>query len=308
MNLLITGAFQVNEIERKAISDLGYDIDYLENELVEHNLDFGKYEGVICNGFFLHNKIKKFHNLKFIQVTSAGLDRLPMDYIAQEGITVYNAKDVYSTPMAEWVVSKILELYKQSRFFYRNQLNHEWKKNRDIFELSEQTACIVGYGFVGNKVARLLKPFNIRLIGVGKSIKYDPTYLDEYVLIENLKEVLKVSDIVILTLPLTDETKYLINKELLAHFKKGSVLINVSRGKIINENDLISSLRDKTIRGAALDVFESEPLESESDLWNLDNVLISPHNSFVSANNQKRLLKIIRENLRWEIENSSGIS
>lgn len=302
MNLLITGAFQINESERDAISKLGYDIDYLENELVEHEKDFRKYEGVICNSLFLHNDIKKFSNLKFIQVTSSGLDRLPMEYIKQNNITVYSAKDVYSVPMAEWVVLKILELYKQSHFFYKNQLNHEWNKNRRLLELSGATACIVGYGSVGKKVSKLLKAFDIKVVGVGKSEEYDSTYLDKYVLIDDLNSVLRISDIVILTLPLTDETKYLIDKESLENFKKGSILINVSRGKIINENDLIYSLRSKSIGGAALDVFEEEPLKYDSDLWDFENVLISPHNSYMSSRNNERLFKIFYKNLSIEKE------
>ncbi|MDV2582159.1 NAD(P)-dependent oxidoreductase [Alkalibacillus haloalkaliphilus] len=296
MNLLITGAFKHTDDQIGKLKELGFKIIYVQEEREELDIEVGDIDAVVCNNLFLYNDIRKFKNLKFIQVTSAGLDRVPIDYINKHGIELYNAKDVYSIPMAEWVVLKVLEIYKKSKQLYQNQINKTWEKQRDIQELNGKTAVIIGYGNVGFEITKRLKAFGVNLIGVARSTQ-KPSEVDEYYNIEHIDKAIIKSDIIISTLPLTDETRDLINDEKISLMKDKSILINVSRGGVIDEKALIDSLNKNKFLGVALDVFNSEPLPTESPLWSFDEVIISPHNSFISDQTNERLYGQLINNL-----------
>lgn len=293
--IMLTGAFQYNLEQLKKIESLGYEIIIVQDERVSLDIDVSEIDSVVCNSLFLHNDIKNFESLKCIQLTSAGLDRVPLDYIKEKGIQLFNARGIYSIPMAEWAILKILEVYKKSKIFYKNQEQHEWDKQRDILELTEKTASIIGFGSIGTEIAKRLKAFGVSVIGVGRC-KVESDYLDEYLFVNDIEKALKKADIVILTLPLTDETKHLINKRKISIMKESTVLVNISRGGIIDETALIEALKRDKFLGVALDVFEEEPLV-ESPLWNFENVIITPHNSFVSDKVNERLFDLMIENL-----------
>lgn len=188
MKLLLTGAFKYSEEQLENLKSLGYEILYIQDERVPLEIDVSDVDAVVCNGLFLYNDIKKFESLKFVQLTSAGLDRVPLDYIKDHGIKLFNAKGVYSVPMAEWVVLKILEIYKKSRKFYEAQREHKWEKQRDLFELTNKTAAIIGFGDVGAEVAKRLKAFDVKVVGVGRR-KKESIYIDEYYLINEITSI-----------------------------------------------------------------------------------------------------------------------
>lgn len=293
--LLLTGSFNYSQDQLNKLENLGYEITFVQDERISLDFDVSSIEAVVCNGLFLYNDISKFKSLKVIQLTSAGLDRVPIDYINKNGIKIFNAKNVYSVPMAEWVVLKILEVYKKSKQFYKNQEKHVWEKQRDLLELIDKTALIIGFGSVGLEVAKRLKAFGVNVIGVGRR-KIESKYVDETLLINDIDLALKKSDIIILTLPLTKETRHLINKDKISIMKDDAVLVNVARGGIIDEATLIEALKDGKFLGIALDVFEEEPL-GESLLWEFENVFVTPHNSFVSDRINERLFDLILKNL-----------
>ncbi len=143
MKTLITGAFKYNEEQLKHLQSLGLEIQFMQDEKSKADIDFSKIEFVICNSLFLYHDIKMFENLRVIQLTSAGLDRVPLEYIEKNGIKLYNARGVYSIPMAEWTILKILETYKNSKKFWKQQEEHIWEKNRDVVELNNKIATIV---------------------------------------------------------------------------------------------------------------------------------------------------------------------
>lgn len=298
--LLLTGAFKYNQEQLSNLEHLGYEIVFVQDERKTLNIDVSDIDAVVCNSLFIYNDIKEFKNLRTIQLTSAGLDRVPLDYINEKGIQLFNARGVYSIPMAEWAILKILEIYKKSRIFYKNQEQHKWEKQRELLELTDKTAAIIGYGSVGKEIAKRLKAFGVTVISVDRQVKEDE-YVNESILIDNLDLALEKSDIIILTLPLTDETQHLINEEKIKVMKDDAVLINVSRGGIIDETALIESLRNDRFFGVALDVFEEEPLNA-SPLWDCENVIITPHNSFVSDKVNERLFELMIKNLNIEIE------
>lgn len=295
MKLLITGAWNCTSEQLKQIESMGHSVVFMQNEKDKLPCEYQDVEGVICNGLFLSHSIEKFTSLKYIQLTSAGFDRVPIDYVQTHGIEIHNARGVYSIPMAEFVISGVLQLYKQSRFFYENQKNITWEKRRDILELHGKIVCIVGCGNVGTECAKRFQAFGCKVFGVDLYPREDISYEEMYPL-SNIQNALSKADVVVLTLPLTKQTRKMFNSCLFEKMKENSIFVNIARGAIVDEQDLLKAL-DEKLMGAVLDVFEQEPLSNSSLLWKRENVIITPHNSFVGDGNLERLFSIIVSNL-----------
>ena len=295
MNLLVTGAIGSSKDILLELEKMGNNVIFLQNEKDELPTAPEQIEGIICNGLFFHHPIEKFINLKYIQLTSAGFDRVPMEYVEEKGIAIYNARGVYSVPMAEYAVCGVLSLYKQMQFFKKNQNEHNWEKHRKLPELFGKTVLIVGCGSVGNECAMRFKAFGTKVIGCDINTCYNQNF-DKIYHIDELYSVLPMAYVVVLTLPLSDKTRHLIDEKAFSKFKDASVLVNISRGAVVDTNALINALENKLF-GAVLDVFEEEPLNSSSPLWDMQNVIITPHNSFVGEGNKLRLYELILNNL-----------
>ena len=296
MKLLITGAWKCTSEQLNQIEQMGYSIAFMQNESDELPCAYEEVEGIICNGLFLHHAIEKFTSLRYIQLTSAGFDRVPMGYVQAHGIAIHNARGVYSIPMAEFAISGVLQLYKQSRFFYENQKKSVWEKHRGVLELYGKTVCIVGCGNVGTECVKRFRAFGCRVIGVDLYPRGDNAYEKMYSLLD-LDNCLSRADVVVLTLPLTKETRGMMDEQRFVKMKEGSVLVNIARGAIVEKQALIDAL-DKKLLGAVLDVFEEEPLFSDDSLWQKENVIITPHNSFVGDGNDERLNQVILRYLK----------
>ena len=253
-----------------------------------------RYEAVVCNGLFLYNPIERFTNLRLIQLTSAGLDRVPLDYIRNHGIELHNAAGVYSVPMAEFAIGGILQLYKQSRFFAANQAQRKWEKHRGLLELSGKRACILGCGDVGREIAKRLKAFGCRVTGVNRTVRVLPDF-DEVLPLDKLAESAAACDILVCCIALTPKTRGIVSAEIFDCFHDGAVFVNVARGALADEAALAKWLQNGG--RAVLDVFEEEPLPESSPLWEMENVLLTPHNSFVGDGNRAGLWRCIQEAL-----------
>lgn len=298
MNLLITGAWSATPAELDQIRAMGHTVTFVQDEripLAEQGIDPSAIEGVVCNGLFLTTPIEAFPNLKYIQLTSAGYDRVPMDGVNRRGIEIRNARGVYSVPMAEFALCGVLELCKQSRFFSENQKKHHWEKQRGLHELCGKTVCVVGCGSVGTACATRFGALGMKVLGVDLYPREDAAYASIAPL-EELDTVLPASDVVIVTLPLTEETRHLFGAERLSLLKPTAVLVNIARGAVVDTDALIRRL--PTLGGAVLDVFEQEPLGEDSPLWDAENVILTPHNSFVGEGNAARLGAVILDGLR----------
>jgi len=293
MNVLVTGAFQLNSEELAALKAAGHRVFVHSDEraLVEHP---ERYEAVVCNGLFLYNPIERFTNLRLIQLTSAGLDRVPLDYIRAHGIELHNATGVYSVPMAEFAVCGILQMYKQSRFFAENQTQHKWEKHRGLLELSDKRVCILGCGDVGREIAKRLKAFACRIIGVNRTVRALPDF-DEVLPLDKLPDAAAVCDILICCIALTPETRGIVSKEVFDRLPTDAIFVNVARGALADETALTVWLQNGG--HAVLDVFEEEPLPETRPLWDMENVILTPHNSFVGDGNRARLWETIKEGL-----------
>lgn len=299
MKLLITGAWKCTSEQLNQIESMGHSVVFLQNEKDPLPSPYEEVEGVICNSLFSHHCIENFTSLRYIQLTSAGFDRVPMEYVQTHGIEIHNARGVYSIPMAEFAISGVLQLYKQSKFFYENQKKSAWEKRRDVLELYGKTVCIVGCGNVGTECAKRFQAFGCKVLGVDLYPREDNAYEKMYAL-ANLDEALSQADVVVLTLPLTEETRHMMNDDRFTKMKDGSVLVNIARGAVVDEHALLKALDEKLV-GAVLDVFEAEPLPADNPLWRKENVIVTPHNSFVGDGDAERLYQAVLSNLGEEI-------
>ena len=295
MKVLITGAFSLPPELRQKLEALGLEITFHADERARV-ADPEGFEAVICNGLFLYNDIARFEKLRFIQLTSAGLDRVPLDYCREKGIRVENARGVYSAPMAEFALWGVLQLYKQGKFFSDNQRAHRWEKHRGLLELAGKTVCILGCGSVGAECAKRFEAFGCRVLGVATSARKQ-AHFEAVMALESLMDVLPLADIVVLTLPLTEQTKHLFSRAAFDAMKPGRILVNLARGAIVDTAALGAALETK-LGGAVLDVFEEEPLGEDSPLWDMKNVVLTPHNSFVGEGNGNRLRELVFRNLK----------
>ena len=306
MNLLLTGAFAYSQAQLEALRALGADITFVQDERVELTMDVSRFDATVCNGLFLKNDITRFQSLRFIQATSVGLDRMPLDYINEQGIQLFNARGVYSIPMAEWVLCGVLSLYKHLKSFSERQKNHLWEKDREVRELLGDTVLIVGCGSVGAECAKRFKAFGMR-VAAADICRPTADCFDAYYSMDALPSALEIADVIVLSLPLTEDTRGMFCKTLFSKCKHGAILVNIARGAVVREKDLIEALKNGALGGAALDVFEDEPLSENSPLWDMENVLITPHNSFISPKNNNRLFDVIYHNLETYVQKRSGI-
>ena len=293
MNVLVTGAFQLNSKELAELEAVGHKVFVHPDERIPVEQP-ERYEAVVCNGLFLYNSIERFTSLRLIQLTSAGLDRVPLDYIRNHGIELHNAAGVYSVPMAEFAIGGILQLYKQSRFFAANQAQRKWEKHRGLLELSGKRACILGCGDVGREIAKRLKAFGCHVTGVNRTVRVLPDF-DEVLPLDKLAETAAACDILVCCIALTPKTRGIVSAEIFDCFHDGAVFVNVARGALADEAALTKWLQNGG--RAVLDVFEEEPLPQISPLWDIKNVILTPHNSFVGDGNRARLWKIISAHL-----------
>ena len=293
MNVLVTGAFQLNSVEREQLESAEHKVFAHGDERAPVDCP-ERYEAVVCNGLFLYNPIENFTNLRLIQLTSAGLDRVPLDYIRTHGIELHNAAGVYSVPMAEFAVCGILQLYKQSRFFAANQAQHKWEKHRGLLELSDKRVCILGCGDVGREIAKRLHAFGCHITGVNRTVRVLPDF-DEVFPLDKLAETAAACDILVCCIALTPETRGIVSEEIFGRLHDGVIFVNVARGALADEAALAKWLQNAGC--AVLDVFEEEPLPESSPLWEMENVLLTPHNSFAGEGNRARLWEKIKESL-----------
>lgn len=296
MNLLIAGNISFTEDEISEIVNVGYDITFLPREDSKEISNPGLYDAVICNWLFMNHDIQQFKRLRYVQLLSAGMDRIPIEYIRQNGILIKNAHGVYDIPISEFVLMTVLDEYKHSLSFFENQIACRWVKDRDLDELSDKTLCILGAGSVGSEIARKFSMLVNRIVGIDL-YPAPKKYFSDVVGLEQKDKILSESDIIVLALPLSKSTYHMFNCNLFNIMKDNAILINVARGALIDFDALKYFIDKGKFRSVILDVFENEPLDSSSWAWENKRVRIFPHNSFVSKKNDIRLKAMVIKNL-----------
>ena len=298
MKVLFTKDYGKEKFDK--IKELGYETIYYNENTITNNDDVDTADILVTYNPFKTLDISKMKNLKYIQTTSIGIDQIPIEKTISRDIIIANNKGGYSIPIGEWIVMSILEVYKNSKKFYEQQLNQKWKMNFSISELTGKKIGFIGTGTLATEAAKRLQGFDVEIWGVNTT-GYHKEYFDKCFVSNEMDEVFKNCDVVVATIPATKDTLGIINKDKFKIMKDDSVFINVGRGNIVNQKDLIKYI--KKFRCVVLDVFENEPLDKDSELWTFDNIIITPHNSWVSDKNKERTFDMIYNNLKNYIEN-----
>tara|TARA_X000001036_G_scaffold235481_2_gene219772 strand:+ start:7461 stop:8447 length:987 start_codon:yes stop_codon:yes gene_type:complete len=252
----------------------------------------------IKSDFFSHAS----PNLKWIQIGAAGIEKSLLDAVLKSKVIITNASGIHASPVSEYVISSMLffsKMFRDFEVFKNTKKWTQWDIAKKIVELKGQTIGIIGYGSIGKDIAKKAKAFGMNVIATRRLQKKVESnkFVDQLIPTSDLKVLLKNSDYVVISCPLTPLTTNLISLKELKLMKENAIIINIARGQIINQDDLINALENKIISGAALDVFAKEPLEESSKLFDLDNVIISPHISGNYPNYQKDMVDQFADNL-----------
>ena len=250
------------------------------------------------------------NKLKWIHIGASGIDDSLFDDIINSKVMLTNSKGINARPVAEFIMSQILyfsKKIKQCQDFKENRIWNQWELAKTTVQLSESTLGIIGYGEIGKELSKVAKSFNMKVIALRRLQKKEESkkYVDLLLPMNKLDKLIKNSDFIAVACPLTKLTENLIDKNIFQLTKKSAIIINTSRGKIINEKDLISALKNKKIAGAALDVFSNEPIDKKNALFDFDNVLLSPHISGNFEKYQKKMIIQFNDMLIKYINNKS---
>jgi D-3-phosphoglycerate dehydrogenase len=235
--------------------------------------------------------------LKWIQSSAAGLDHCLTPETIASDIVVTSASGLFAEAVAEQTLALVLGLLRSLPTFFRQQQAKEFVR-RATRDLHHTTVGIVGLGGNGMRIAEVLRPFKTRIIATDVFADQRPACVDELWPADELDRLLAASDMVILCVPLNEQTQSMIAAPQLARIKRGALLINVARGPVVVESDLVTALESGHLGGAGLDVTEIEPLPPESRLWTLPNVMITPHVGAQSSHRADNTTNLICENLR----------
>lgn len=240
--------------------------------------------------------LKQYKNLKWIQVLTAGVDKMPLPYLVQSSILLTNVKGIHKVPMAEYAFAAMLQVARNLNEAFQKQQNKKWDPRLRVDELYDKTLGIIGVGAIGEEIARRAHVFGMKVVGVTRSGR-ENAYCEKMFTPNQLNQFLPLCDYVVVIVPSTKETLKLIGQKELDCMKSSAVLINIARGSVIDEEALVTHLKEGKIKGAVLDVFAEEPLSENSPLWELNNCIITPHVSGRSSRYMERALGVFRENL-----------
>lgn len=231
---------------------------------------------------------RELANVRWIHTLAAGVEFLPFDLLRRGRMVVTNSRGLYADALGEFAIAAMLWFAKDLRRLVRNQEKRLWEPYT-VERLEGRSVGIIGYGGIGRAIGARATALGMRVTGVGRRQEaVEPT----------LEDVIRRSDYVVMSTPFTPATFRLMSRERIALMKAAAVFINVGRGKTVDEEALVEALENRRIRGAALDVFETEPLAADHPLWRLDNVLISPHSADATSDSHARAMQFFVENLR----------
>jgi D-3-phosphoglycerate dehydrogenase len=235
--------------------------------------------------------------LRWIQSSAAGLDHCLVPSVVASDIVVTSASGVLADQVAEQTLALLLGLCRSLPVFFRAQQQKEFIR-RPTRDLHGATVGIVGFGGNGRRLAEVLVPFRARILATDYFPTHKPPHVEALLPPQELDSILPQLDVLILTAPLTNETRGMINARTLGLLKRGALLVNVARGPLVVERDLVAALESGRLAGAGLDVTEQEPLPNSSRLWELPSVIITPHVGGQSARRADNMTNFFCENLR----------
>ena len=294
--MLVTDIDEFNKAQIKTIRE-AYGGDVLLVSGIEEECAWEEAEVLVTFGDIVDVPfLNKCPNLRWIQVMQSGVEKLPLQEIERRGITLTNILGIHSIPMAEYVISYILYFSRGMGRFIENQKKHVWDRDQWVEEAYGKTVGITGAGTIGQDIAAKLKLLGLTVYGLNTKGEMKP-HFDRMYATKDKQQLLEQCDYLVLLLPLTEETRNFIGAKELQQMKKDACLINIGRGPLIDTAAFIEAMKRKEIKGAVLDVFDQEPLEEDSELWDLENVLITPHLAAKSVMYIPRCIEKFTENM-----------
>lgn len=249
----------------------------------------------------LRNMVSQTPNLKWVHTSTAGFDWVMIPELLERQVTITRSATAYHIPIAEFALTFMLMVSKRMPALLDAQAARQWAPP-DPDELAGLTVGIVGAGAIGTELAKRCVAFDMRVIGMRRTPRPVP-YFEHVGGPEALPDLLRQSDFVVLACPLTPETRGMIAAPQLRQMKSSAYLINIARGALIVDNDLLQALNEGWIAGACLDAFEQEPLPEDHPLWSAPNTIITPHCSYRSPNGMKRIVAEFKANLQRYLNN-----
>jgi phosphoglycerate dehydrogenase-like enzyme len=255
------------------------------------------------SGDGLVDLVRRAPRLEWVQARNAGAGEQLGQALQRSAddarrVTVTSSSGVHAGPLAEFAMFGLLAFAKQLPTLIADQRERHWPPGQQpVGELRDRTLLIVGLGEIGTETARLAGAFGMHVIAVRRDASGSVPHVDELHAADELPALVGQADGIVVTLPLTDATRGLLDADTLAAVKPGAVLVNVGRGAVIDEGALAERLQDGTLAGAALDVFTEEPLPEDSPLWGLENVIVSPHNAALVEAEEARVVDLFIDNL-----------
>lgn len=255
--------------------------------------------------FAVPKVLQCFPNLKWVQITSAGYDAVDLDYLREKKIYLTNTRGVMSASIAEDVILKMLFFSRNVRLFEASRQKHQWENygwnqymNQMHRDLLGKTIGILGDGSISEEIAKRVAAFEMDVLVYGRHDKGNVVPCSSFFSgRDGLYELAEKSDYVVCALPGTPDTKHLLDKEFFSHMKKSGYFVNIARGMIVKEEDLITVLDKKLIAGAALDVAEQEPLPADSALWEYENVFLTFHKAGTGDSWVSKLGHLVKKNI-----------
>lgn len=250
------------------------------------------------DGFFRF--LERQPDLKWLHISSAGIDFETVETLLSRNVRVTTSSGTTAEPIAQSALAGILCLSRGTLRWIQHQQQGRWAPppmDQWPRDLRGQTATIIGMGPIGREIARLLKALGLHVIGVRRNLSDRPPHCDEVRGPDELAEIARRTDWLVVACPLTEETRGLVDRRILYALPRGAGVANVARGAIVEEPALIDALSENHLSGAFLDAFTEEPLPKSSPLWGLENVIVSPHSSAISTGNEHRQAEQFAENL-----------
>ncbi|AEH38025.1 D-2-hydroxyacid dehydrogenase [Halopiger xanaduensis] len=251
-----------------------------------------------CDAVVTFEHRDAYLEVDWVHSIQAGVDRFPFDEFEASGVVLTNSTGIHDRWVGETVAGYLLSFARRIHTAVANQQDRRWDQPdwNDGFTLPGTTACVLGTGTLGSGVAEVLGALGVRVTGVRRSAEPVPGF-DEVYATEDLLEGVSDADFVIVTLPLTEQTRHLVDAEVFEAMREDAYFVNVGRGPVVDESALIDALESDSIAGAALDVFETEPLPEESPLWDMDEVIVTPHCAAFTEDYFRAVGDIVRENV-----------
>ncbi|MDU1910009.1 D-2-hydroxyacid dehydrogenase [Fusobacterium sp.] len=289
----------MEEVHKRKITNIASDTEviYLTPDKAERSI---VQEAEIILGNVSVEAVKGSKNLKWIQLDSAGANQYTEEGILLEGTILTNSTGAYGLAIAEHMLSMLLSLQKKLNLYNMNQKEHVWRDEGPVTSIYGSKTLVVGLGDIGGEFAMRMHALGSKVYGIKRNKSKIPEYLEDIYQLDKLNDILHEFDIVALSLPETKETKNLFNSQKFQKMKTGAILLNVGRGSTVHTADLCEALNSGKLGGAGLDVVDIEPLPVESPLWDIKNLILTPHVSggYHLKETLERIRKISIENLK----------